>query len=280
MPVISFDREAYRYDASRGYPPEVATAVGQSLFDLAGGRPGLHALEIGVGTGRIAIPLARAGASVTGIDVSPRMLEQLRAKWAALGAAETTPGGSLGADEGNFTALPYPSASFDAVVAVHVLHLVAEWQRTLDEVLRVLHPTGVFLLGQDRRPGSSLIEVQQRWEAIVGELGYEVRRPGAQFDAVVEELRARRLQVHLLVPVTWTVRRTPRWLLGEIGSRSSSATWSVPDDIFAESLVRLEAWARERFAGRLDEPVDERVEFDVARTTMAGAPPPGQAAIG
>ncbi|MDJ0382063.1 class I SAM-dependent methyltransferase [Streptomyces sp. G-G2] len=38
------------------------------------------ALELGVGTGRIAIPLARAGASVHGIDNSPHMLRRLRAK--------------------------------------------------------------------------------------------------------------------------------------------------------------------------------------------------------
>jgi SAM-dependent methyltransferase len=265
MSLISFDREAFRYDDSRGYPAVVATAVGKALFELAGGRPGLRALEIGVGTGRIAIPLARAGANVTGIDVSPRMLERLRAKWEAERVEAESAGGALAVDLGNITALPFAAATFDAVIAVHVLHLVADWRGAVDEVLRVLRPVSVFLLGQDRRPESPLNEMQQQWEAIAGELGYEVRRPGAQFDVVIEELRARGLTVDVSVPVTWTVSRTPRWLLGEISSRSSSATWNVPDDIFAESLVRLEAWARERFGGRLDDAVDERVEFQVAR---------------
>ena len=47
------------------------------LADLAGGRP---ALELAIGTGRIALPLKRAGVEITGIDVSEAMVAKLRAK--------------------------------------------------------------------------------------------------------------------------------------------------------------------------------------------------------
>lgn len=53
------------------------TAAVEHLAQLAAGRP---ALELGVGTGRIALPLAARGVPVTGLDVSPRMLERLEAK--------------------------------------------------------------------------------------------------------------------------------------------------------------------------------------------------------
>lgn len=54
---------------------DVDTTV-SALAELAGGR---HALELGVGTGRLAIPLARLGVAVTGVDTSPAMLERLAA---------------------------------------------------------------------------------------------------------------------------------------------------------------------------------------------------------
>ena len=44
------------------------------------GRGGGRVLELGIGTGRLAIPLAEAGLDVTGIDVSPAMVARLRAK--------------------------------------------------------------------------------------------------------------------------------------------------------------------------------------------------------
>jgi SAM-dependent methyltransferase len=48
--------------------------------------PGARALELGVGTGRVAIPLARRGSPVTGVDSSPEMLDQLKVKAGEAGA--------------------------------------------------------------------------------------------------------------------------------------------------------------------------------------------------
>ncbi len=88
---LSFDRVAGRYDTTRGYPPDVARqiAAGDGLGQL---KPAAAALEIGIGTGRIALPLLECGVNVTGVDISPLMLEQLSAKYdvarkTSLGAA-------------------------------------------------------------------------------------------------------------------------------------------------------------------------------------------------
>jgi SAM-dependent methyltransferase len=69
---------ADRYDATlgeRGDPAAVGATV-DFLAELAGG----GALELGIGTGRIALPLAARGVRVEGIDLSPDMVAQLRAK--------------------------------------------------------------------------------------------------------------------------------------------------------------------------------------------------------
>jgi SAM-dependent methyltransferase len=70
---------AERYDATLGDrgDPEVVAATVDLLVELAGEGA---ALELGIGTGRIALPLAARGVRVHGIDLSPDMVAQLRAK--------------------------------------------------------------------------------------------------------------------------------------------------------------------------------------------------------
>ena len=80
MPNIHFDqRIADRYDATSAdmFDPAVVGPAIDFLADLSAGGA---ALELGIGTGRIAVPLSERGVPVHGIDVSPAMVERLRAK--------------------------------------------------------------------------------------------------------------------------------------------------------------------------------------------------------
>ena len=80
MPEVYFDeRIAQRYDATSQdmFEPAVVDPAVDLLADLAGKG---DALELGVGTGRIALPLRRRGVRVHGIDLSPAMVAQLQAK--------------------------------------------------------------------------------------------------------------------------------------------------------------------------------------------------------
>jgi ubiquinone/menaquinone biosynthesis C-methylase UbiE len=73
------DRVAARYDRASAdmFDPAVLDPAVELLARLAGGGP---ALELGIGTGRLALPLAARGVDVHGIDLSPAMVSQLRAK--------------------------------------------------------------------------------------------------------------------------------------------------------------------------------------------------------
>jgi ubiquinone/menaquinone biosynthesis C-methylase UbiE len=267
MSSISFDRAADIYDATRGYSPAVADAIGAALCDAAGTRPGSRWLEIGIGTGRIAVPLLARGAAVTGVDISPRMLERLRVNVAARRAAEPDrPWGTLDVRIADMTELPFADGAFDAVVAVHVLHLVTTWQQALDEALRVLRPGGPLLIGGDAHPGAESRAIEREWVAIAQNLGANVSRPGAaNHEAVFAELRRRNLTVEPLAPVVWTDRTTPRAALDQIARRVWSRTWAVPDDLFAESVRRLEQWAHYTYGAALDTPREEPSEFGVVR---------------
>jgi SAM-dependent methyltransferase len=95
----------------RWYPPDPATTAAVSrIAELAG--PGGPVLELGVGTGRLAVPLAEAGHPVVGLDSSAEMLDLLASNAAHL------PEGSLRAvevDLGSDT--PWPAGPYAVVVA-------------------------------------------------------------------------------------------------------------------------------------------------------------------
>jgi len=87
MPEIHFDEEisaSYDDDSGARFDPGLLASTTEFLAALAGdGR----ALELAIGTGRVAVPLAARGVAVSGIELSPYMLERLRAKPGAAGIA-------------------------------------------------------------------------------------------------------------------------------------------------------------------------------------------------
>jgi ubiquinone/menaquinone biosynthesis C-methylase UbiE len=263
---VSFDPVADRYDQTRTYPPEIADRIAAALIEQGHVPLRGSMLEIGVGTGRIALPLLARGAAVTGVDISPLMVDQLRAKYAALRHAQPDRDwGALTIEMADMSALPFPDASFDSTVAVHVFHLVPEWKRALDEALRVTKPGGALLIGQDGHDDSARAEIHDQWEEIIAALGYQPRRVGAQDSAEVRaELAARGLPLDYTTIATWTIADPPRLALRSITEREMSKTWPVPDNLFAESARRLTAWADRTYGDRLDVPQPDTHTFTLA----------------
>lgn len=269
---VSFDPIADRYDATRYYPPDIAERIATGLLRLGRLAIGARLLEIGIGTGRIALPLLAQGVDVTGVDISPRMLERLQAKYTDGQTSDPLRAwGALAIIMGDMTALPFSDNAFDAAVAVHVFHLVSPWQRALDEVLRVVKPGGSFLLGQDVRTHETQHHIHDTWEEIVEQLGYVHSPVGAQgYAAVVDELRQRGVTLEERVLATWEISQAPSDALTDIVEREWSRTWRVPDDIFAESVRRLTTWAHAEYCDRLDTPERGEYAFKVAHAIVPG----------
>ena len=96
-------------------------------------KPGAQVLDVGCGAGQIYIIAARLGASVTGCDIATNWLAQARRSAAAEGLTVTF-------EEGDAEALPYPNASFDAVVSLFAAIFAPRPELVASEFTRVCRP--------------------------------------------------------------------------------------------------------------------------------------------
>ena len=135
MDSVNFDRAVGYYDATRALPAATMEQLTGLLATELGSRQ--PCLEIGVGTGRLALPLHAAGIAMTGTDISGQMLRRLAAN-----AGGISPFPLAQADA---TRLPFAAETFGSVLAVHVLHLVPDWRVAVDEAVRVLRPGGALV---------------------------------------------------------------------------------------------------------------------------------------
>jgi len=104
-------------------------------------KPGMKVLDVACGTGNLALPAARTGAEVTGVDIAPNSIEQARenAKREGLNAKF---------DEGDAEALPYADASFDAVVTMFGAMFAPRPELVAAELKRVCRPGGFIAMAK------------------------------------------------------------------------------------------------------------------------------------
>lgn len=237
---VSFDQAAEYYDRTRVTDPDaLAETIG--LLERELGRRG-RLLEIGVGTGALAVPLWERGVEVVGADLSTAMLAQLRMKSA------TSP--VVAADA---TVLPFPDDAFGGAYARWVLHLIPAWRDVVGELVRAVRPGGVIVI----EPGGYRGDWLEVWQRIEAELGPAVRHIGldvregdfAELDAVFADHGA-------------TPRGAPRIDVRSVDTlgaffeqardRSYSWTWRVEPDVLRAGLDAVEAWAHERYGENCD----------------------------
>jgi SAM-dependent methyltransferase len=114
---------------------EVIPSLGPVLVDAVGVAPGERVLDVAAGSGNVAIPAARRGASVVASDLTAALLERGRADAADLGV-------ELAWEQGDAEALPYDDASFDVVTSCVGVMFAPHHQVAADELVRVLRPGG------------------------------------------------------------------------------------------------------------------------------------------
>ena len=123
--------------------------------------PGDRVLDACCGTGDLAVAASKAGATVTGIDFSPRMLERARRK---LPSATWV--------EGDLLELPFDAGSFDDATVGFGVRNVADLEGGLAELRRVLTPGGQVAILEITQPRGLLAPFYRVWvDRIVPLLG-------------------------------------------------------------------------------------------------------------
>ncbi len=102
-------------------------------------KPETRMLDVACGAGQIAIPAARVGARVTGIDIATNLIEQARAR----AQAERL---NVRFDEGDAEMLPYANASFDLVTTLIGAMFAPRPERVAAELVRVCQPHGRIVM--------------------------------------------------------------------------------------------------------------------------------------
>ncbi|MFB3855455.1 MAG: class I SAM-dependent methyltransferase [Vicinamibacterales bacterium] len=148
----------------------------QSLASRIGG----PVLELGCGTGRVSLPVARTGVSLFGVDRSSEMLARARRR-----LRRSTTARSLRLIRGDIRSLPFATGKFRLVIAPYgILQSLldgADLEETLDCVSRVLRRGGTF--------GIDLVADLPAWDEYRGRIRLRGRRGGGRYLTLVESVR-------------------------------------------------------------------------------------------
>lgn len=252
QPSINFNCAADFYDATRGFPPDQEQSIAQFIAGKSGLSASSNVLEIGIGTGRIALPLAQFVRRYNGIDISIEMMERLRQK---------QNGQPISLAEADATQLPFATGKFDAIIVVHVFHLVSSLEAVLSELKRVLRPEGVLIHGWNRGESGPLWHLRDSWRKAVQNPAKPLREWDT-IDSVITDagwLVEGATEAH-----SYTVAAVPQNTVTSFANRVWSATWKLSDEEHAAGLAAMQATLHELFADPLH-PVEFETAFQMRR---------------
>ena len=131
-------KEGQRAIWTAGDYPRVAqriVSVGEYLADRAGAGAGVELLDVATGSGNVSIPAALKGATVTGLDLTPKLLDAQRERAAQAGV-------QIELVEGDAEELPFADASFDRVTSCFGVMFAPRHELAAHELMRVARPGG------------------------------------------------------------------------------------------------------------------------------------------
>jgi ubiquinone/menaquinone biosynthesis C-methylase UbiE len=257
----AYDQAAPAFDRHRRLPDEVAQAIRAVILDAIAttGRPRI--LEIGAGSGRAGRVFVVQGDEYVGLDSSAAMLRVFRQR----------------ADMGNHHApvlvqadgmqMPFPDASFDAVLLMQVLNAACDRRGIVAEAARVLRRNGQLVVGRLIAPDFGIDSLMKRRLA---ELLEPVDRDAClprQADEDLRWLADSGCDRHVVTAASWNADRTPR---GFLTRHATGARFSrLPGPTRTAAMLRLHHWAIERF-GSLDTVACENFRYELTICHLRG----------
>lgn len=249
---VAFDRAAEYYDATRGLSSEgVRRQTALLVAELARRGP---VLEIGVGTGQVALPLHEAGIRVVGLDLALPMMAKL---------VEKSGGSSpLPLVQADATRMPFDDAAFGVAYSRWVLHLIPGWRVALAEAVRVVRRGGTILVAPGSAgKGTPQSEIQERFAEIAGVSFAPSGLMWAGYDELDDAMAALGTVPRELPSFSDVERDGLDDFLDGIAHGAYSWTWKVEDpELLSRVVEELRRWAEDQYG-----PLDRvpRREYDV-----------------
>ncbi len=233
---MSYDRIAEQYDATRGYTEAGTARITEILAAGFAGRG--KVLEIGIGTGQLALGLRSAGVDVTGVDRSVPMLARVGEK------AGGTPPFPLVV--GDATELPFRDGVFGAAYFRWILHLIRAWPDAMGEAVRVVGPGGVIAGAIGGMQGKKH-ETQRHFESLAGVSSIPIGLPWQAWDALDAQMVSLGCAVRILPAFEDPAQQSLGEFIRAIEDDVYSWTWKLDADTRIVCARKTRTWAQVRF---------------------------------
>jgi SAM-dependent methyltransferase len=237
------------YETTRSCDPKSFNAAIDFLTEKFPPNVYKNLFEPGIGSGRIAIPLAKKGYHVVGIDISSEMLKLLSKNLKGLGSEL-----QIRYEQADVCNLPYENEQFDATVAVHLFYFVGDWRRAADEILRVTRGPVILM---HTGTGYEIPALNERYKGMCVKLGCSIRPLGCQStNEVTDYYKNRGCEIgHKIGCWGWTSKLHLKKALSYLGSRAYSFATVANNKIHSATINEIEKELLDKY-GTLDTSVD------------------------
>lgn len=254
---VDFSENASIYDRRHG--AVLAPDIAHDLVSR-GALPGEgRVLDVGAGTGRVAIAFAAIGFKTVALDPALPMLSELRHK---------APESQIHAVVGEGARLPFTAGHFDAVILARVLYVMADWQMVLRQTYDVLKPGGcIFHEWGNGEAGEAWVQIRERSRTLFQDAGVNNPfHPGARSEAEVDDFLVglglgRRNELRIGPGPTMTLRD----FVEKIVSGEFSYIWNVPTRVRESCLPSLKKWSEITFDLEQSIPIPKDVRWTIYR---------------
>jgi ubiquinone/menaquinone biosynthesis C-methylase UbiE len=246
---------ASRYDSARSLPPQTMTLWLEALKSSIHEREIKKILDLGCGTGRFTAALGEAfGCPVLGVEPSAAMLDVAKSQSAP----------NVEWKQGEAENIPLESEAVDLVFISQVFHHLAEPQRALREMNRVLSPAGYLAVRNGMREQNEELEWLKFFpEAVEIE---DKRTPSRQ--ELAELVCAQSFELISQRTIRQLFASSYEEYCEKISRRGLSSLIAISDEAFQNGLRRFRHWAGSQ---PRDLPVSEPVDLFVFQKSVTGA---------